>query len=79
MRLLEIVGADLGRGNLGRDRHDGHARAMAVEQPVDQVQIARTATAGTYCKAAGEMCVGTRGEGGYFFMSYVHPLDAAVS
>ena len=44
MRLLEIVRADLGRGNLRCDRHHRNARALAVEQAVDKVQVAGAAT-----------------------------------
>ena len=45
MGLLEISGADLGRWDLRRNRKHGQARAVAVEQAVDEVQIAGAATA----------------------------------
>ena len=43
MGFLEIASADLGRRNLRGDRQHRHARAVAVEQAVDEVQIARAA------------------------------------
>jgi hypothetical protein len=47
MSFLEISSADLGRRDLRRNRKHWDTRAMAVEQAVDEVQIAGPAAAGT--------------------------------
>jgi hypothetical protein len=52
---------------------------MTVEQPVDQMQIARSAAAGAHREIAGQMRLGTRGEGGHFFVPDVHPLDVTAA
>ena len=74
MGLLEIVGADLGRGDLRRDRHHRHARAMAIEQAIDEMQIARTAASGADREVAGDMGVGACGEGRDLFMPHMQPV-----
>ena len=78
MRLLEEVRADLGRGDLRRDRHHRHAGALAVEETVDEMQIARAAAAGADGEVARDMRVGAGGEGGHFFVAHVQPLHAAA-
>ena len=78
MRLLEIVRTDLGGGDLRRDRHHRHARALAVEKTVDEVQIARAAAAGAYGEGASDMGVGASGEGGDLLVAHMQPFDAAA-
>ena len=79
MGLLKVVGADLGAGNVGGDGEDGHAAAMAVEEAVNEVEIARAAACRADGERAGEMRVGTGGEGGHLFVAHVDPLHGAVS
>ena len=64
---------------MGGDPQHRHTRAMAVEQAVDEMQIARAATAGADGEGAGEMRVRAGGEGGYFFMAHMDPFDAAMA
>ena len=78
MRLLEEARADLDRGDLRRNRHHRHARALAVEEAVDEMQIARAAAAGADGEVPGDMRVGAGGEGGHFFVAHVQPLHAAM-
>src|SRR5580704_9986321 len=78
MRLLEIVRADLGRGNLRCYRHHRNARALAVEQAVDKVQVAGAATSGADREAAGNVGVGAGGEGGDLLVPHVQPFDPAA-
>ena len=40
MGLLKVVGADLSAGNVCGDGEDGHTAAIAVEQTIDEVEIA---------------------------------------
>ena len=79
MRLLEEVRADFHRGNLRGDRHHRHAGALAIEEAVDEVQIARAAAAGADGEVAGDMRVGAGGEGGDFFVAHVQPLHAPAA
>src|SRR5262249_56810675 len=46
VRLLEIAGADFRRRDLCRDGQHRQARAVAVEQAVDEMQISWSAAAG---------------------------------
>ena len=78
MRLLEEVRTDLGRGDLRRDRHHRHARALAVEETVDEMQIAGAAAAGADGEVPRDMGVGAGGEGGDLFVAHVQPFDPAA-
>ena len=49
--------------------------AMAVEQPIDQVQIARTTTARADGELTGSGGVRTGSERGDFFVPRMHPAD----
>jgi hypothetical protein len=79
MRLLEVAGADLRRGNVRRDGKNGHARSMVIEKAVDQMEVARFAAAGAHRKFTGQMRLGARREGGHFLVPNVDPLDRALS
>ena len=52
---------------------------MAVEEAVDEMQVAGAAAAGADGEAAGDMGVGARGEGGDLLMPDMQPFDAAGS
>ena len=75
MGRLEIVDADFGARDVGGDRQHRHAVALAIEQAVDQMQIARAATAGADRQAAGEMGLGAGREGGGLFVPHMDPVD----
>ncbi|EFF42446.1 hypothetical protein XAUB_35450 [Xanthomonas citri pv. aurantifolii str. ICPB 11122] len=75
MGFLKIAQPDLGRRNMRGDRQHRLTAAMAIEQPVDQMQIARPATAGTHLQLASHRRFGTRRERGHFLMAHMHPLD----
>ncbi len=51
----------------------GHAAALRVEESVDQMQVARPATARADRELAGERGVGGRGEGGGLLVTHVLP------
>jgi len=51
--------------------------AMAIEQTVDQMQIARSATARAHGEAPGRSRVRAGREGGRFLVTRVHPADRA--
>lgn len=79
MGLLEISGSDLGRRNMGRDRQHRHARAVAIEQAIDEMQVAGSATTGTHRDAAGEMRLCAGGKGRDLLVAHVNPFDLALA
>ena len=79
MGLLEIARPDLGRREVGRDRQHRHARAMAIEQAVDEMQVAGAAASGAHRKAAAEMRLGARREGSDLLVAHVEPFDLSLA
>ena len=59
------------------DREDRQMAAMAVEQTIDEVEIAWPATAGAHREIATRGGLAAGREGRHFFMPYVHPIDPA--
>jgi hypothetical protein len=57
------------------DRHHRNARALAVEQTVDKVQVAGAATSGADREAVSYVGVGAGGEGGDLLVPHVQPFD----
>src|SRR5277367_3468380 len=74
-RLLEVAAAQFSTRNLSRDCQHGHAIAMTVVQPIDEMEIARTTTASAHGEFAGEMGLGTCGKGCHLFVTNVQPID----
>jgi hypothetical protein len=75
MRLLEVLGADLGARYMRGDRQHWHATALRVEQAVDQMEIARPAAACTHRQLSGQRRVGGRRERRGLLVTYVLPSD----
>ena len=59
------------------DRQHRHAVAVAVEQAVDQMQVARPAGAGADRQLAADVRFRAGGEGGDLFVTRRHPLNGA--
>src|SRR5580704_16023376 len=78
MGLLKIARADLRRWDLRRDAKYRHARAMAVEEAIDQVQISGTATASANRECVCQVRLSAGCERGDFFMPDMNPLDLAL-
>src|ERR1700733_10933240 len=78
MGLLEISGADFGRRDLRRNRKHGHARAVAVKEAVDEVQIAGATAASANGELARQMRLGAGRERGDLLVPDVDPLDLAL-
>src|SRR6516164_6473657 len=78
MRLLEIATADFDARNLRGDRENRHARTVSIKQTVDQMQVARTATAGANGERAGQMSLGAGGKGGGLLVPGMNPFDVAA-
>jgi hypothetical protein len=64
---------------MGRYPEDGHSGAMTIRQPVDEMEIARTAAPGTDRKLAGKMRLSSGGERRHFLVSDVKPFDFPVA
>ena len=78
MRFLEIAAADLGRRDVRGDREHRDARAVAVEQAIDEVQIARPAAARADGELAGQMRLGAGRERRDLLVPDMDPLDLAL-
>src|SRR5882672_3770173 len=79
MGFLKISGADLGRRDLRRNGKHRHARAMAVEQSVDEMQVSGPATARAHRELTGQMRLGARREGCHLLVPDMHPLDPTLA
>ena len=79
MGFLEIARADFRRGNLCSDRQHRYARAVGIEQAVDQVQVARPAATRADGQRTGEVGFRPGGKGGDFFVTHMYPLDIATA
>src|SRR5271154_2344220 len=75
MRLLKVAGTDLRRRDLRRDSENGHARTVAVEEAIDEVQVPRTATAGAHGEIPRQMRLRACREGGDLLVPDMDPLD----
>ncbi len=63
--------------DLRGDGEHRYAGAMAVEQAVDEMQVAGPATSGADREATGEVRLGAGREGGDLLVADVHPFDVA--
>src|SRR6185437_3671309 len=78
MGLLEVARADFPGRNVSGDGQHRHTRALAIEEPVDQVQVARSAAAGADGEAPREMGLRARGESSHLLVPDVNPFDLAL-
>jgi hypothetical protein len=79
MGLLEKAGADLARRNMRGDREHGHARAVAVEETINEMQIARPAAAGADREFTSQMRLRPCREGRDLLVPDMDPLDLALA
>jgi hypothetical protein len=77
--LLEAVSSDLSDRDLRGDGQDWNPAALAVEQPVDQVQVPRTARARADFQINSQRCIGSGSEGGRLLVPRVHPGNVTAS
>src|SRR5437763_15522542 len=64
---------------MGGDAEHGDARAVAIEQAIDEVQIARPAAARADGQLSRQMRLGAGRECGNLLVPYVEPLDPAMA
>ena len=79
MGFLKIGCTDLRGWNVRGDRQHRHARAMAIEQAVDEMEVAWSATSGADGDFSGQMGFRAGGEGRDLFMPDVNPLDLSLA
>ena len=79
MGFLEISGADLGRRDLRRNRKHRHARAVTIEQAIDEVQIAGSAAAGADRELSCQVRLGAGRESRDLLVPDMHPFDLALA
>ncbi len=77
MRFLEVAEPDLRGRDVRRDREHRHMVALAVEQAVDQVQVAGAAAARADRELARHRGFGAGREGGGFLVARMRPADLA--
>ena len=76
---MEVIGADLCGRNISRNGEDRHARTMAIEQSIDEMQISGPATARAHREFAGHMRLGTGRKGGNLFVAHMQPLNLSLA
>src|ERR1700722_12463042 len=79
MGRLKVINADFTAWNMRGDCKNGHVVTVRVEQSVDEVEVARTATAGAHSELSREVRLCAGGEGRAFLMTNVNPLDGFPS
>jgi hypothetical protein len=75
MCCLEIIDADFAAGDVGSDCQNRHAIALAVEQAVDQMEVAWAAAPGAHSEVSGKMRFGAGRKSRGLFMPHVYPVD----
>jgi hypothetical protein len=75
VRCLKVIDPYLGAWDVCGNSQNRYAAALAIEQAVDQMQVARTAAAGADRKASGEMGLCSRCESGSLFVPHVDPVN----
>jgi hypothetical protein len=73
--FLKVAAPDFARRNLSRYCQHRGAAAVRIEQTIDEVKVAGSARAGADRKFARDLRLARSGEGGYFLVSNVDPLD----
>lgn len=62
-----------------RDGQHRYPRAMAIEEPVDEVQVARSTASSADREIAGQMRLSASGESGDLFVPDMHPFDFSLA
>src|ERR1700733_8289361 len=76
---LEIIDTDFGAWNMRGNRQHRHAAAMTIVEAIDQMYIARAATAGANRQLSREMSLGASGEGCALFVAHMHPFNGLAA
>src|SRR5271168_907229 len=76
--LLKILRSDLGARYVGGDGEHRNTVAMTIEEPVDEVQIAGSATACADRELAGHLGIRPGGKRRDLLVAHVHPFHFAL-
>src|SRR5271154_663778 len=76
MCLLKVIGSKLCTWNLSSDCKNWNSATMAVEKPIDQMEVSGTTTAGAYGQLSADVRFGASGKRRCFFITNVHPLNS---
>jgi hypothetical protein len=79
MSFLEIPGAELGRWDLRRNRKHRRARPLAIEEAIDEGQIAGSTAAGANRKLSCQVRLGSGSEGRGLLVTQMYPIDLALT
>jgi hypothetical protein len=79
MGFLEVSAAELARRNMCGERQHRNATSMTVIQTVDQVQMARSRTAGADAQLAREVRLGAGGKGTHLLVAHLYPCHVVVA
>jgi hypothetical protein len=79
VRLLEVASSDLIARDVCGDREHRNAAPVCVEEPVDEMEIARPTTRRADRELAGYRGLSRGSERGGFLMPDVHPVDLSVA
>ncbi len=61
-----------------RNGKDRHAASMAIEETVDEMEVAWSAASGADGDLTGKVSLGARGKSSHFLMPYVEPVNLFV-
>jgi hypothetical protein len=75
MGLLKVAASDLMTRDLRGNRKYRHPIPMAIEEAIDEVKVARTATTCAHRNLPCKMRLRAGSKRGYLFVPYVQPLD----
>src|SRR3954453_9398868 len=78
VRLLEVASADLVARDVCGDREHGDAAAVCVEEPVDEMEIARPAARRADRELAGYRGLSRGSERGGLLMPEVRPVAPSI-
>ena len=76
--LLEVFGTNLSARDLRGNRQNRNTVAVTIEESVDQMEVAGSATTGAHGKTASHSSIGARREGGHFLVAHRYPTHLAV-
>ena len=77
--FLEVATPDLLSRDMGCDSEDGHTASVGIEQPVDEVEVPRTAARSHHGKVAGNRSLPCSGKRRSLLVADVFPGDAAIA
>jgi hypothetical protein len=78
MGFLKIAATNFRRWNLSCDRKHWHTAPMSIEEPIDEMQVSRSARTCTDRQIARDVRLTGCSEGGDLFMPHVNPFDGAT-